>query len=178
MEIKAKTRTEQILIVMHILAWMALVGFVIEAGAMSYTYFVSIFYEDGARDLYNGLNYLELRQYNFWQYTLSISFRVAIRVMQAYTSWLVIKCLMTVKLDNPFKPEVAQQIEKISYLMLSTWVVAMVHNLHAYWMTNLVRDFVPTWISGEFIFAAGLLFIVAQIFKRGVEIQSESELTV
>ena len=178
MEIKAKTRTEQILIVMNILAWFALIGFIIEAGAMTYSYAVSLFIDEGARNLYNGLDLFELRGFNFWHYTLSVSYRVAIRIMQAYTAWLVIKCLMNVKLENPFTVDVARQIEKISHFMLATWVVAMAHNLHAYWVSNIFHGFIPKWISGEFIFAAALLYVVAQIFKRGVEIQTESELTV
>ena len=34
------------------------------------------------------------------------------------------------------------------------------------------------WISGEFIFMVGLVFIISQVFKRGVEIQAENDLTV
>ncbi len=32
--------------------------------------------------------------------------------------------------------------------------------------------------SSEFLFMAGIIFIIALIFKRGVEIQSENELTI
>jgi hypothetical protein len=178
MEIKAKTRTEQILIVMNILAWVAFVGFAIEAGAIAYSYFVSILWDDSAKDLYRGLDLSRLMQFNFWQYTLSVSYRVAIKIMHSYAFFLAIKCLSNVKLENPFRGDVAFLIERISYVLLSTWVVAMVHNLHTYWLSTRIKEFVPTMISGEFIFAAGLLFVVAQIFKRGVEIQSENELTV
>jgi len=32
--------------------------------------------------------------------------------------------------------------------------------------------------AGEILFMAGLVFVIAQIFKRGVEMQAENELTV
>jgi hypothetical protein len=32
--------------------------------------------------------------------------------------------------------------------------------------------------TGEFLFLAGIVFVIAQIFKRGIEIQTENELTV
>jgi hypothetical protein len=44
-----------------------------------------------------------------------------------------------------------------------------------------VQDFHISWIgenAGEFLFMAGLVFIISPIFKRGVELQSENELTV
>ena len=33
-------------------------------------------------------------------------------------------------------------------------------------------------LSGEFIFMVGLVYIMAWIFRRGVEIQSENDLTI
>jgi hypothetical protein len=33
-------------------------------------------------------------------------------------------------------------------------------------------------VSGETLFLAGVVFVIAQIFKKGVEIQSENELTI
>ncbi|MBN2635649.1 MAG: DUF2975 domain-containing protein [Prolixibacteraceae bacterium] len=35
-----------------------------------------------------------------------------------------------------------------------------------------------SWNTGPFLFMAGLVFVISQIFKRGVEIQSENDLTV
>lgn len=33
-------------------------------------------------------------------------------------------------------------------------------------------------MSAEFVFMAGVVFVMSQIFKKGVEIQTENELTV
>ena len=86
--------------------------------------------------------------------------------------------LSKMSLMNPFKMEVAQKLEKISHLLFGTWIVGMLGSAHSAWLMKLTGQLYGNWVSGEFIFMAGLVFIISQVFKRGVEIQSENELTV
>ena len=178
MKIQTKTRTEQILMVMHILAWVAFIGFMIEAGAILVSYGASVVNPDGAKNVYRGLNLYNLRQFNFWHYTLSVSFMVALSIMKAFVSFLVIKTLSKFNLANPFTMEVARRLEKISYVAFGTWLVTMLSNAHTAWLMKITGELHGNWISGEFIFMIGLVFIISQVFTRGVEIQSENDLTV
>ena len=181
MEFKAKTRTGQILIILNILAWVAFVGFAIEAGAILFSYLMTAIGPEAARNFYNGLDLYDLRQSNFWEFTGVVSFKFAIPAMKAYASILAIKVLSKVSLSNPFTIGVAKALEKLSYVVLEIWVIAMVNNAYLTWGLKSVGE-LPNkygdYVSGEFIFMAGLVFVIAQIFKRGVEIQSENELTV
>ena len=54
----------------------------------------------------------------------------------------------------------------------------MFYDLHMAWLAERVAGLEKNYISGEFIFMAGVVFVISQIFKKGVEIQSEHELTV
>jgi hypothetical protein len=81
MENKAKTRTEQILTVMHILAWVAFIGFMIESVAILVSFGVSCVNPEGAKNLYEGLNLYDLRHFNFWYYTQHVSFMVLIPLL-------------------------------------------------------------------------------------------------
>lgn len=54
----------------------------------------------------------------------------------------------------------------------------MFSNAHHQWMRQNGLPIPENWISGEFIFLAGVIFIIAQIFKKGIELQSENELTI
>lgn len=74
--------------------------------------------------------------------------------------------------------DVAMRLEKISIIAFGTWVVTMLSNAHTGWLLKLTGELHGNWLSGEFIFMVGIVFIVSQVFKRGVEIQSENELTV
>jgi hypothetical protein len=175
---KAKTRTEQILQVMHILAWVAFVALLIESGAILVSYGISSVNPEAARNLYRGLNLHNLRVFNFWHYTMTVSFVVALAGMKAFVAFLAIKTLSKVNLENPFKIEVAIILEKIGYVLFGTWFIAMLSNAHTGWLLKKTGELHGNWVSGEFIFMAGLVFIISQVFKRGVEIQSENDLTV
>ncbi len=178
MNMETKTRTEQILTVMHILAWVACIGLMIEAGAILVSFGVSCVNPQAAKNLYQGLDLYRLRQVSFWHYTQAVSFMFALAGMKAYVVFLVIKTLAEVKLRNPFKIEVALKIETISYVLLGIWLVALVSSAHVGWLLKTTGEVYPIGASGEFLFAAGLVYIISQIFKRGVELQSENELTV
>ncbi|MBK8966101.1 MAG: DUF2975 domain-containing protein [Saprospiraceae bacterium] len=173
-----KSRTEQILIVMHILAWVVCIGLMIEAGAILVSFGVSCVNPEAAKNLYQGLDLYALRRFSFWYYAQAASFMFALAGMKAYVVFLVIRTLAEVKLLNPFKVEVALMLEKISYVLLGIWLVALVSSAHADWLLKTTGEVYPIGASGEFLFAAGLVFIISQIFKRGVELQSENELTV
>jgi len=74
--------------------------------------------------------------------------------------------------------DVARKLEKISYVLFGTWLVEMLYGAHMSWMMKLTGETFGTLDSGGFIFMAGLVFIISQVFKRGVEIQAENDLTV
>jgi hypothetical protein len=178
MEIETKTKTEQILTVMKILVWVAFIGYLIGAGALLISYLVSIISPEAARNLYQGLNLYRLRELNFLYYTAAVSFMVALLLMKSYVWYLLIKTLSKISLTNPFTMDVAQRLEKISYVLFGTWVVGMLRSAYTALLEKLTGEVFGGWESGEFVFMAGLVFIISQIFRRGVEIQSENELTV
>jgi hypothetical protein len=178
MENIAKTRTEQILTVLYILAWVAFVGFMIEAGAILVSYGISWFKPEAAKNLYMGLDLYALSQFDFWYYSSAVSFLVALSGMKAFVAFLAIKTLSKVNLMSPFKIEVARILEQISYVLLGAWILGVLSNAQTSWLLKRTGVLHGEWVSGEFLFMAGLVFIISQVFKRGVEIQSENDLTV
>ena len=175
---KTQTKTEQILMVMSILAWVAFVGYMIEAGAILYSYVESWSIPEAAQNLYRGLNLYNLKQFNFWYYTLSVSFMVALSIMKSYVSFLVVKTLSKFKLKEPFSLEVARNLEKISHVAFGTWLITMLSNANIAWLMKITGELHGNYISGEFIFMVAIVFIISQVFLRGAEIQKENELTV
>jgi len=173
-----KKRTEIILKIMNVFAWIAFIGLMVKAGALLFTYCYTIVKPEAAKNFYEGQNLYPLRQFNVWQYSASVAFRVAILILESYTAFLIIKVLSRIKLANPFTIEVANLLEKISYFILATFVVAVIYNSQAAWLIKEIPGLPLSMVSGDFIFLAGIVFVFAQIFKKGVELQSENELTV
>jgi hypothetical protein len=173
-----KTRTDFILVIMNILAWVTFFGLLVKAGSILISYAVSVSHPIASENLYMGWNLSKVRQYDFGQYTVVVVMNVAVLIIDAYIAFLITRALSKIKMSNPFTPEVSKILERISYLILLVWVVAMLYNGHISWLSKRISNFQETKFSGEFILMAGVVFVFSQIFKKGVEIQSENELTV
>ena len=178
MSYQVHSRTGQILQVMKIVALLAFIGFSIQAGAIIISYIVSCVNPEAAKNLYKGLNMYQLSQYNFSYYTLQVSFTVLVLMLKSYVCYYLVKTLSGLTLSTPFTIEVAQTLEKISYLLLAASIVGLMGNIYAAWLLKKTGEQFGGGITEEFLFMAGLVFVIAQIFKRGVEIQTENDLTV
>ncbi len=173
-----KTKTESILEAMHVLSWIVFIGLLIQGGAILVSYLVSMANPEGAKKLYDGLDLFPLRESSIWHYSIAVLSLIALSGLKAYTAYLVIQILSKINLENPFQSSTAILIERVSYVILEIWVLSMLANGHQGWLRKYGLDRQEHWNSGEFIFLAGVIFIIAQVFKKGVEIQSENELTI
>ena len=172
-----KSNTEKILQVMHILAWVVFIGLLVVAGSIILSYFVSIGNAQVAKNLYRGMDLYAYRQHSFGHYTFVTGYKVILFITQAYIAFQMTNLLSRLNISRPFNADVAELMQKISYSILSVWLVTMVYNIHVA-ILEKSAGLVATYIPGDSIFLAGIVYVLAQLFKRGVEIQSENELTV
>lgn len=175
---RTNSRTKQILVIMNILAWVAFIGMMIEAGAILVSFIVTCINGDAASHLYKGLNWYNLREHGIWYYAVAVSFLITLSCLKASVLYLVIKALSRVNIANPFSTDVSRILQRISYILLGISVLVVAYNGYASFIKEKTGINQEEWNAGEFIFTAGLVFIIAQIFKRGVEMQSENDLTV
>jgi hypothetical protein len=172
-------KTTQILNVLKVLVWIAFVGYCIEAGGLIVSFAISCVKPETARNLYTGRDYYNLYQLNFNYYTLTISFLIALGIMKSYVWYLTIKVMSDINLKSPFDMDKSQLLERIAYLLLGISIVGLLGNIYRDWIRKKAfESFGQSNPIEEFLFMAGLVYIVSQLFKRGVEIQSENELTV
>jgi len=172
-----KSKAEKLLAVMHILAWIVFIGLTVIAGAIIISWFVSIGNAQASKDLYKGLDLSDYRQHSFLQYTFVAGYKVIWYITQAYIAFLMVSLLSKLNIARPFSADVAFLMQKISYAILCLWMIAMAYDIHV-GILEKIYGIAATYISGDAIFLAGIVYILAQMFKRGAEIQSENELTV
>ena len=178
MEIKVNTRTEQILTVLKILAWIAFFGFVVKAGTYLFSTVSSCWNPESAKNIYQGLDLFTLRHDSTSLFLILIFFLLLITVLKAIVWWMVAKLIGKIKIENPFSMEVAHQLEYISYSLFTIWVLSVSGGGFVAWLGEKAGHLNDSWNTGPFLFMAGLVFVISQIFRRGVEIQSENDLTV
>jgi len=170
-------KTKNLLLGLKILAWLAALGLAFIAGSIIVSYLVSIWHVQASHNLYKGLDLSAYRNRSFIQYTLIVLYKAGTYSMQAYVAYLVATLLDQVNLLRPFSSQVVRLLEKISAAILGVWLLAVIYNIHVA-VLQKVYGIVPSFIEGDFLFLAGIVFVLAQVFKRGVAIQSENELTV
>lgn len=176
-----KTRTEKILTVLKILAFMGAIGYSIDCGAQVTSFVASFINPEWAKRTYQvNLDIFNIREHSTWFYAYAMSLTIVVSALKA-TIWYVVFDLLTkLKLQTPFSMEVEKKLERIAYLLLGVWLVSSVFwKIYAYYLTQATGIQVPVDNNGdEYFFMAGILYIVSQIFKRGIEIQEENLLTV
>lgn len=167
---------------LHIVAWIIFVGLSIEAGALTVNFIFSLFKPEFVAKLYQKLDLSEMYQLNQWVYFSMYSFILFISFLKAYLFYIVIRLISSLNLEKPFNSYVAGQISLLSYCTFSVGIISYIgqqiaKNMPHYGIEVDVLN--PFWADSEaFILMAAVIYVIAAIFKRGVEIQNENELTV
>ena len=95
---------------------------------------------------------------------------------------MVINIFLKINFVQPFSAGVSFLISKIGQVALGIGVFTLVALSYITWLTKKGVTFpdLQQYLggAGEFLLLGGFIFIIAQVFKRGIEIQSENELTV
>jgi ABC-type multidrug transport system fused ATPase/permease subunit len=110
---------------------------------------------------------------------------IIVAVLKAIMFYLIVKILHNKKLDmsQPFSREFRRFIINVAYLTLGIGLFSWRGAEYAEWFSKQgvkMPDIQHLSLGGfdVWLFMSVTLFVIAQIFKRGIEIQSENELTV
>lgn len=167
---------------LYAIAWLIFVGLSIEAGALLVNFFFSIYNPEIIRNLYQKLDLMEMYQSSKLTFYGVYSFILIISVLKAVLFYAVIHLMHKMDLSKPFNTFVAKQILHISYYTLSIGILS--HIARQIVKSLMYQGFVPDnlnqfWVDSEaFILMGGVIYIIAIIFKKGIDIQNENDLTV
>ena len=165
-----------------IVAWIIFVGLCIEAGALLVNFIFSLTKPEIVQNLYQKLDLSEMYNSSKWTFYSMYSFILVISLLKAYLFYIVIILLHKLDLAKPFNSFVSEKITQISYFTLSIGLLSYIarqsaKNLqHRGYEIDQLNQF---WVDSQaFILMAAVVYVIAAIFKRGIEIQAENELTI
>ncbi len=175
-----KSRTEKILSVLRVLAWMAMIGYAINLGSQLFSFIVSFFNPVAAKQIPGtGPNLENLMYYDFGWYVYAMSFVMIISAMLVYLWLVVIKLLTKLNLETPFTFEVAEKLERIAYWLFAIWVAGVLGENYVHWISKRMgQELNIVHAVNEYLFTAGIIYIISQIFRHGVELQEENQQTI
>jgi hypothetical protein len=167
---------------LHVIAWIIFVGLCIEAGALLVNFIFSLFKPEFVQNLYQKLDLTEMYAVNPGIFFGMYSFILFIAIMKAYLFYQVIMLVSKLDLTKPFSTYAADQITKISYNIFSIGLISYIARQTAKSLPHYgfeVDTLNHFWADSEaYILMAAVVYVIATIFSRGVEIQNENDLTV
>lgn len=184
MEIKITSKT--MLKVLEILSWIIFVGLCIEAGGIIFNAFYTLAINPGgAKNYWMGADLSGLYQFDPVFFFVEIFFMSIAAVMKALLFYLIVKLLHEnrLSLSHPFNEYVKRFIQNMAYLSMGIGLFSHFGGNYAKWFTKqgvIMPSIDSLKLGGAdvWLFMGVTLLVIAQIFKRGIEIQSENELTI
>lgn len=177
-----KISTTQMLKFLYVLSWIIFIGVCVEAGSFIFNAVFSIAVNSYAARYFQ---LSDLYEYNRAYFVTELLLMSIVGVLRAVMFYLIVIFLHDKKLNlsQPFNKETGRFILKISFLALAI-------GLFSYWGVNYTEWLVQHGVkmpdvhylrlggADVWLFMGVTLFVIAQIFKKGIEIQSENELTI
>jgi len=167
---------------LYIIAWIIFVGLSIEAGGLIVNFVFSVYKPEFVPHLYQKLDLSAMYNRSQWAFFGMYTFILAIAMLKAWLFYVVIELVGKLDLAKPFSTFVSKKIMLISILTLDIGVLSLVARqsaknlLHHGYETDELNRF---WVDGEaYILMAAVVYIIAIIFKKGIELQNENDLTI
>ena len=167
--------------VLSIVAWVIFVGLCIEAGGLVVNFIFSLYQPAMVQHLYQKLDLSAMYTRSGWAFFSMYTFILTISILKAYLFYIVIILIHKLDLSQPFNRFVSEQITQISYFTLSIGLLSYIARQTAKNLLHRgyeIHQLDPFWVDSQaFILMAAVVYVIATIFKKGLEIQTENDLT-
>lgn len=181
-----KISTQQMLKILYILSWIIFVGICIEAGAVIvYLVYTLSYGLPAPGKLYFQGDLSALYHFDYGYFVIETILMIIVTVMKAGMFYLIINILHSKKLNmtQPFNKHLGRFVFTLSYLTLLIGLIS-------YWGVKYRKLFLEQHVAmpdieqlgfggaDVWLFVSVVLFVIAHIFKKGIEIQAENDLTI
>lgn len=153
-----------------------------QIGVLIFNYTFMQFHVFDVQYLYLILDLSELFTQNEIYFGLLFSLAISVNALKAYTFLLITQIFENLNLHKPFSEKISSLISKISYYIFSVGILGAIAsgiNQDLAKQGYPVENAMEYWNDySAYLMMAAVVFVIAQIFKKGMEMQSENDLTV
>lgn len=110
-------------------------------------------------------------------------FKIILLSLNLIAPWFILKILKTIKQGNPFNFQSVKYLKIIAVIFITADILIFINNLIFNQFINQSElqhgfQFPNSYSIGSGVFIGLVIWILAVIFERGVELQNENDLTV
>jgi hypothetical protein len=173
---------------LYVIAWIIFVGLCIDAGGLIVNTYVTLFINPAASvKFWGGLKLYPLYQFNESHYVTIVSLLIIVSVLKSILFYLIVNLFHKKKLNlsSPFNETLGKYIFLLSYLALGIGLFSYWGSRLANWLIIISNGSLSPTIqhlkfegADVWLFMGVILLVVAMIFRKGIEIQSDNDLTV
>lgn len=177
-----KNKTTKILNILHILAWILVIAMLVETGSFIFNMTYTLGFQPLAADY---LKLTDLLAYSRFHFGALFSVMILAAALKTLSLYRIARIFDEKKLDLqlPFNETFGKFLFTLAYLCLATGVVCYFGAKYITWLSEqdvVLPNSETLRLAGAdvSIFMGATLYVIALIFKRGVEMQLESEFTI
>jgi hypothetical protein len=174
--------------VLHVFSWIIFVGLCIDSGGLIVNAFVCMFINPAASaHFWGGLNLNELYQYDQSHFVTLVVLMIIVSVLKSIMFYLTVNIFhkKQLNLSSPFNEKLGKYILNFSYLAFGIGLFSYWGNNFSNWLKIVSEGLVTPSLhqikfegADVWLFMGVILIIFALIFKKGIEIQSDNDLTI
>lgn len=182
-----KITTPQLLKVLQLLSWIVFIGLCVEAGEIIVNAVITLtIHPPGVANFWEGAAYLSgLYSFDKGYFMVIVLIMSIVAVLKALMFYLIVKLFSERKLNisHPFNPELRKFILDLSCITLGISLFSHAGVKYATWLAKQggsIPDLQALHFVGAdiWLFMAIVLFVIVQVVKRGIELQTENDLTI
>ena len=166
----------------HAICWFIFAALCVQAGTLLFNYLYSLFRPIAMHNLHEGLNLWDLYSKSATLYHLLFWLIILLSLVKAVVFYHVLRLFQKLKLVQPFTEVVASCITEIGYNAFVVGCMSVLaHQLtkklagKGYQLSVIERY----WNDADaYLMMAAILFVIALIFRKGIDLQNENDLTV
>ncbi len=169
-----------------LLSWIIFIGVCFEAGAFIISTGCMLYFDPSLHArLYQEIDLTQLFSQNKTLFITLTSLMIIVAILRAILFWIIVKLLHEKRLNfsKPFNEYLPEFIQKMAFLSLgigifSGWASGVSESINNAGID--IPSISKLRVAGAdvWVFMSIILFVIHQLVKRGVEIQTENELTV
>lgn len=164
------------------LCWFIFAGYAVQTGALLFNYMYSLFKPIATHNLHLGLNLSTLYSKSIAIYTLVFALIISISALKGYVFYLVLKLFKSLNLVKPFSVQVSAGISKITNYAFAIGLISFIArqlveklSVRGYDVGLAARYWND---GGAYLMMSAILFVIVLIFRKGIELQNENDLTI
>lgn len=167
---------------MSVVAWIIFIGLCIEAGGLIVNFYFTLYKPEFHPNLYQKLDLTEMYNKSERAFYQMYSFILIISILKAVLFYNVVILMMKMTIEKPFTRFVSLQIDRLSYFTFSIGLLSYLAQQTAEKLQRqgfALNGLNDLWSdSRAFILMSAVIYIISVIFKKGIELQQENDLTV